>query len=64
VCLARGESESEDEEADDDDEGKVGHIGHPKCSEIGRRCRGFSSVSSRAQSSLGCRGGVAGSTSI
>ncbi len=49
---------------DDDDGGKVGRNGSPKCSEIGRRCCGFSSVSCRARSSLGGRGGVAGSTSI
>ncbi len=64
VRLAGGESESEEEEADDDDEGKVSHIGRPKRSEIGWRCCGFSSVSGRARSSLGCRDGVAGSTSI
>ncbi len=38
VRLAGGESESEEEEGKDDDEGKVGRIGHPKCSEIGWRC--------------------------
>ncbi len=64
ICLAGGESESEEEEEDDDDGGKVGRNGSPKRSEIGRRCCGFSSVSGRARSSLGGRGGVAGSTSI
>jgi len=64
VCLAGRESESEEEEEDDDDGGKVGRNGSPKRSEIGRRCCGFSSVSGRARSSLGGRGGVAGSTSI
>ncbi len=64
VCLARGESESEEEEEDDDDGGKVGRNGSPKCSEMGRRCCGFSSISGRARSSLGGRGGVARSTSI
>ncbi len=64
MCLAGGESESEEEEVDDDDEGKVGRVGRPKRSEIKRRCWGFSSVSGHGRSSLGCRGGVAGSTSI
>ncbi len=64
VCLAGGESESEVEEEDDDDGGKLGHYGSPKRSEIGRRCCGFSSVSGRARSSLGGRGGVARSMSI
>jgi len=64
VCLAGGESESEEEEEDNDDGGKVGRNGSPKRSEIGRRCCGFSSVSGHARSSLGGRGGVAGSTSI
>jgi hypothetical protein len=64
VCLAGGESEFKDEEDDDDNEGKVCRIGRPKRSEIGRRCCRFLSVSGRARSSLGCRGGVAGSTSI
>jgi len=64
VCLAGEDSVSEEEEVDDDDEGKVGRIGRPKRSEIGRRCCWFSFVSGRAWSSLGCRGGVAGSTSI
>jgi hypothetical protein len=64
VCLAGGESESEVEEEDDDDGGKFGRNGSPRRSVIGRRCFGFSSVSGRARSSLGSRGGVAGSTSI
>ena len=64
MCLAGGESESKDKEDDDDDEGKVCRIGCPKRSEIGRRCCRFLSVSGHARSSLGCRGGVAGSTSI
>ena len=64
MCLAIGESESEDEEDDDDDEEKVCCISRPKRSEIGRRCCGFSFVSGHARSSLGCRGGVARSTSI
>ena len=65
ACLAGGESESEvEEQEDDDDGGQVGRTGSPKCSEIGRRCCGFSSVARRARSSLGGRGGVAGSTSI
>ncbi len=64
VCLAGGESESEEEEEDDDDGGKAGRSGSPKRSEIGRRCCGFSSISGLARSSLGSRGGVAGSTFI
>ncbi len=64
VCLVGGESESEEEEEDNDNGGKVGRNGSPKRSEIGRHCCGFSSVSGRARSSLGGRGGVAGSTSI
>ena len=64
MCLAGRESESEVEEEDDDDGGKFGRRGSPKRSVIGRRCFGFSSVSGRARSSLGGRGGVAGSTSI
>ncbi len=65
VCLVGGESESEvEEQEDDDDGGQVGRTGSPKRSEIGRRCCGFPSVSGRARSSLGGRGGVAGSTSI
>ncbi len=64
VCLAWDESVSEEEEVEDDNEGKVGRIGRPRRSEIGRRCCWFSSVSSHARSSRGCRGGVAGSTSI
>jgi hypothetical protein len=38
VRLVGGESESEGEEGDNDYEGKVGRIGRPKHSEIGRRC--------------------------
>ncbi len=38
VRLAGGESESEEGEDDDDGERKVGRIGRPKRSEIGRRC--------------------------
>ncbi len=64
VCLAGRESESKEEEEDDNDRGKVGRKGSPKRSETGRRCCGFSSVSGRARSSFGGRGGVAGSTSI
>ena len=65
VCLAGGESESEvEEQEDDDDGGKFGRRGSPKRSVIGRRCFGFSSVSGRARSFLGGRGGVARSTSI
>jgi hypothetical protein len=52
VRLTGEESVSEEEEVDVDDEGKVGRNGHPKRSEIGRRCCWFSSGSGRAQSSL------------
>ncbi len=62
--LSLDDDSDNDKDDDDDDGGKFGRRGNPKRSVIGRRCFGFSSVSGRARSSLGGRGGVAGSTSI